>query len=220
MVVLVDMNWQELPMLTAALLPLTSTVFENVVTELEVTKKVLAIVDAMANAVVEEEPKVTVEPARASKMPAPVKLELAVKLAVDPEASESAEFASKLKTASATVLVKDEVIERYVAVKALVDPVLLYVLNEYVAPAVPVRSQLQLQSRVPPEPEAPLKSTDPLEVDPQMVITVVLLNVVMVWIVVEPLTVVEPPNVRLELFAWTHIFGSYSGSFASAILEA
>ena len=69
MVVLVDMNWQELPMLTAALLPLTSTVFENVVTELEVTKKVLAIVDATANAVVEEEPTVTVEPARASKMP-------------------------------------------------------------------------------------------------------------------------------------------------------
>ena len=122
-----------------------------------------------------------------------------------------------MKTASATVLVKDEVIGRYVAVKALVDPVLLYVLNEYVAPAVPVRSQLQLQSRVPPEPEAPLKSTDPLEVDPQMAITVVLLNVVMVWIVVEPLTVVEPPNVRLGLFAWTHIFGSYSGSSASAV---
>ena len=99
-------------MLTAALLPLTATVFEKDVTELDVTEKVLAIVDATAKIVVEEELNVTVEPARASKMPAPVKLELAVKLAVEPEASDRAEFPSKLKTALAIVLVKDELMER------------------------------------------------------------------------------------------------------------
>jgi len=218
-VVLVDMNWQELPMLTAAELPLTETVLENDVTELEVTEKVLAIVDATAKVVVEEELKVHVEPARASKTPAPVKLELAVKLAVEPEASDSAEVASKLKTALATVLVKEVLIERNVDVKTLLDPVFVYVLSEYVVPAVPVRSQLQLQSSVPPEPLAPLKSTAPLEVDPQMEMTVVLVMMVTVLVVTPPTTVWEPSNVRLELFAWSHIFGSYCGSSASSIPE-
>jgi hypothetical protein len=86
-------------------------------------------------------------------------------------------------------------------VKALADPAFVYVLNEYVVPAVPVRSQLQLQSSAPPEPEAPVRSTLPLEVDPQMEMTVVLVMVVTTLIVSEPLVVWLPPNVRLEVFA-------------------